>query len=41
MRFWFDTEFLEDGRTIDLIAIGVVGDREAWQWLKANGGEPQ
>jgi hypothetical protein len=23
-RFWFDTEFIEDGRTIDLISIGVV-----------------
>lgn len=26
MRFWFDTEFLEDGRTIDLISIGVVSE---------------
>ncbi len=24
MRFWFDTEFYEDGRTIELISIGVV-----------------
>lgn len=24
MRFWFDTEFLEDGREIKLISIGVV-----------------
>jgi len=24
MRFWFDTEFYENGRTIDLISIGVV-----------------
>ena len=24
MKFWFDTEFIEDGRTIDLISIGVV-----------------
>lgn len=24
MRFWFDTEFIEDGKTIDLISIGVV-----------------
>jgi hypothetical protein len=23
-RFWFDTEFIEDGRTIDLISIGIV-----------------
>lgn len=26
MRFWFDTEFLEDGRTIDLISIGVAAE---------------
>jgi hypothetical protein len=24
MRVWFDTEFLEDGKTIDLISIGLV-----------------
>lgn len=24
MRYYFDTEFIEDGRTIDLISIGVV-----------------
>ena len=26
MRFWFDTEFIEDGRTIDLISIGVFSE---------------
>jgi 3'-5' exoribonuclease Rv2179c-like domain len=26
MRFWFDTEFIEDGRTIDLISIGVYAE---------------
>lgn len=26
MRFWFDTEFLENGRTIELISIGVVSE---------------
>lgn len=26
MRFWFDTEFYEDGRTIELISIGVVSE---------------
>lgn len=24
MKIWFDTEFIEDGRTIDLISIGMV-----------------
>lgn len=27
MRFWFDTEFIEDGRTIDMISIGVFSTR--------------
>ncbi len=26
MRFFIDTEFIEDGRTIDLISIGVVAE---------------
>lgn len=26
MRFWFDTEFYENGRTIELISIGVVAE---------------
>lgn len=36
MRFWFDTEFIEDGRTIDLISIGVVAEdgREYYAELK-------
>lgn len=24
MRVWFDTEFIEDGRTIDLLSVGMV-----------------
>ncbi|MGH3613515.1 MAG: polyadenylate-specific 3'-exoribonuclease AS [Pseudonocardia sp.] len=26
MRFFYDCEFIEDGTTIDLVSIGVVGD---------------
>ena len=26
MRYWFDTEFIDDGRTIDLISIGIVSE---------------
>src|SRR5690242_6454151 len=26
MKYFYDTEFLEDGRTIDLISIGIVAD---------------
>lgn len=26
MRYWFDTEFIEDGKTIDLVSIGIVSE---------------
>jgi hypothetical protein len=26
MRFWFDTEFIEDGKTIELLSIGIVAE---------------
>lgn len=26
MRFWFDTEFIDDGRTIELLSIGIVAE---------------
>ena len=26
MKIWFDTEFIEDGRTIDLISIGMIAE---------------
>jgi len=26
MRFWFDTEFIEDGKTIDLLSIGIAAE---------------
>lgn len=26
MRYWFDTEFMEDGHTIELLSIGIVSD---------------
>lgn len=26
MKFWFDTEFIEDGRTIELISIGIFSE---------------
>ncbi len=26
MRFWLDTEFIENGRTIDLVSIGIVSE---------------
>ena len=44
MRFWFDTEFIDDGRTIDLLSIGIVAEdgRELYleiaetDWSKAS-----
>ncbi len=39
MRIWFDTEFIEDGKTIDLISIGMVREdgrtyyAETDQWI--------
>lgn len=26
MKYWFDTEFMEDGRTIEMLSIGVVAE---------------
>jgi hypothetical protein len=26
MKYYYDTEFIEDGRTIDLISIGIVAE---------------
>jgi len=26
MKYFFDTEFIEDGKTIDLISIGIIGE---------------
>lgn len=44
MRYWLDTEFIEDGKTIDLISIGIVAEdgRELYcevadvDWSKAS-----
>jgi len=44
MKYFFDTEFIEDGKTIDLISIGIVSEdgrefyAESWAipWDKAN-----
>jgi hypothetical protein len=31
MRIWFDTEFIEDGKTIDLLSIGLLRE-DGWQY---------
>lgn len=35
MRVWFDTEFIENGRTIDLISIGMVREDGAELYLES------
>lgn len=34
MKIWFDTEFIEDGKTIDLISIGMVSEVGATLYLE-------
>jgi hypothetical protein len=36
LRFWFDTEFMDDGRTIDLISIGIVADDGREYYAESN-----
>lgn len=33
-RIWFDTEFIEDGRTIDLLSIGLIREDGATLYLE-------
>jgi hypothetical protein len=35
MKIWFDTEFIEDGRTIDLISIGAVREDGATLYFES------
>lgn len=37
MRIWFDTEFIEDGRTIDLLSIGMIRDDGATYYAECAG----
>ena len=36
MKIWFDTEFIEDGKTIDLLSIGMVREDGAKLYLENN-----
>lgn len=35
MKIWFDTEFIDDGRTIDLISIGIVREDGATYYAES------
>jgi hypothetical protein len=35
MKIWFDTEFIEDGKTIDLMSIGMVREDGAELYLES------
>lgn len=39
MRIWFDTEFIEDGRTIDLLSIGMVREDGATYYAEPAGAD--
>ncbi len=34
MKIWFDTEFIEDGRTIDLVSIGLVREDDKYLYAE-------
>lgn len=34
MKIWFDTEFIEDGKTIELISIGMVREDDHYLYLE-------
>jgi hypothetical protein len=36
MRYWFDTEFIEDGKTIDLLSIGIVAEDGRCLYLESS-----
>lgn len=36
MKIWFDTEFIEDGKTIDLISIGIVREDTRAYYAESN-----
>lgn len=40
MRIWFDTEFVEDGKTIELISIGLVREDGAMLYMETDTYEP-
>lgn len=40
MRYWFDTEFIEDGKTIKLISIGIVSSDDRELYLESNEFDP-
>lgn len=40
MRFFYDTEFIEDGVTIDLVSIGVVDERGREFYAVSTGFDP-
>jgi hypothetical protein len=40
MKYFYDCEFIEDGKTIDLISIGVVREDGAELYLESNEFDP-
>lgn len=36
MKIWFDTEFIEDGRTIELVSIGMIREDGATYYAETD-----
>lgn len=36
MKYWFDTEFIDDGKTIDLISIGIISEDGRMYYAESN-----
>lgn len=36
MKYWLDCEFIEDGKTIDLVSIGIVSEDERYYYAISN-----
>ncbi len=36
-RYWFDTEFIEDGKTIELVSIGIVSENGRTYYAEVDG----
>ena len=41
MRYFYDTEFIEDGTTIQLVSIGIVSKRGEEYYAVSTDFEPQ
>jgi hypothetical protein len=36
MKFWFDTEFIDNGKTIELVSIGIIDEKDRSYYAVSN-----